>query len=205
MFKGYISLHRKLLEWEWYQDNNVKSVFLHCLIKANFQDKNWCGQTIKRGQFITSILNLSAELNLSPSQIRLCISKLIKTNEIIVNTTNKNTLITVVKYDDYQLQDNEHSKQKANKKQTKDKQTTTTNNDNNINNENNIYRAFNHLKLSNADFKKLNQDYSKAKIDDCLDKIENYKGNKNYKSLYLTAKNWLKKETSKKQITKIAL
>ena len=57
----------------------------------------------------------------------------------------------------------------------------------------NIYRAFAHLCLSEDEFKKLNADYSKEVIDEVLDEIENYKQNKKYKSLFLTAKNWLKK------------
>lgn len=59
-----------------------------------------------------------------------------------------------------------------------------------------IYRKFDHLELSVEDFEKLNSEYEKSLIDEVLDKIENYKNNKTYKSLYLTAKNWLKKEKS---------
>lgn len=58
------------------------------------------------------------------------------------------------------------------------------------------YREFAHLKISFEDFEKLNAEYSKNLIDEVLDKIENYKKNTQYRSLFLTAKNWLKKEKS---------
>jgi len=58
----------------------------------------------------------------------------------------------------------------------------------------NIYREFAHLKISFEDFEKLNSEFPKELIDEVFDKIENYKRNTQYKSLFLTAKNWLKKE-----------
>jgi len=121
---GYISLHRKLLDWEWYNDNNTKILFIHCLLKANWEDKNWQGILIKRGSFITSIETLSNELNLTFQNIRTSLSKLEKTNEIVKNSTNKNTLLTIVKYDDYQNLENKVT----NEQQTNNKQLTTTNN-----------------------------------------------------------------------------
>lgn len=60
-----------------------------------------------------------------------------------------------------------------------------------------IYRAFAHLSISVVDFEKLNQHYSKELIDDTLDAVENYKDNKKYTNLYLTAKKWLKKDVKR--------
>ena len=60
-----------------------------------------------------------------------------------------------------------------------------------------IYRKFNHLKLSIEDFDKLRIEYSQEQINNVLDSIENYKQNKSYSSLYLTAKNWLKRDVQK--------
>ena len=61
-----------------------------------------------------------------------------------------------------------------------------------------IYRAFAHLSISFEEFEKLKlSDYQEDEINSILDDIENYKANKKYSSLYLTALKWLKKNREK--------
>jgi hypothetical protein len=68
-----------------------------------------------------------------------------------------------------------------------------------INTNKNIYRAFAHLSLSEFEFQKLLMKNTKEEIDEILDAIENYNKNKNYKSLFITAKSWIKKSFSKEK------
>jgi hypothetical protein len=61
----------------------------------------------------------------------------------------------------------------------------------------NIYRSFAQLSISKIEFEKLSEEYTEEQIDSTLDDIENYKGNDKYKSLYLTANKWLKRNYPK--------
>jgi hypothetical protein len=63
-----------------------------------------------------------------------------------------------------------------------------------------IYRSFAHLSITNSDVEKLLDKYSINEIDEVLDSIENFKGNKKYTSLYLTANKWLSKNKKSTEI-----
>lgn len=55
-----------------------------------------------------------------------------------------------------------------------------------------IYRTIQHLPLYVDEYDKLTAEYGKPAVDDVLDRMANYSKLKNYKSAYLTARNWLK-------------
>lgn len=59
--KGWIKLYRFFLNWEWYDDVNAKIVFLHILLKANWEDTNWHGEIIPAGSLKTSLRELAEE------------------------------------------------------------------------------------------------------------------------------------------------
>lgn len=99
---GYVRLYRKLRQWGWYRDSVVKDVFLHLLITANFKDMPWMGRTIQAGQVVTSSISLANELGFTRQQVRRALSMLQSTGEIRSEATNRYTVITVVKWFEYQ-------------------------------------------------------------------------------------------------------
>jgi hypothetical protein len=132
---GWVKLHRKFLDWEWYDDINAKILFIHLLLVANHKDKKWRGVTIKRGQKLTSYLRISEETGLSIAQVRTALNKLKSTREITHLRTRNYSIITINKYDEYQTDDTHIDSPMTDEQQSDDKPLTTNKNDKNIKNE----------------------------------------------------------------------
>jgi|TARA_R110000772_G_scaffold170373_1_gene282251 hypothetical protein len=130
---GFIVLHRKMVDWEWYQDANTMRLFLHCILKANHKTKKWQGIDIQRGQFLTSSDILAGDLKLSRQQIRTSLNKLKSTSEITISTTARNSMITVSAYNDYQDKKPPDNQLSTSYQPASNQIVTTTNNDNNVN------------------------------------------------------------------------
>ncbi|MBQ4031315.1 MAG: conserved phage C-terminal domain-containing protein [Bacilli bacterium] len=113
---GFIKLYKRIESWQWYKDSNTKSLFIDLLLDANYEDSKVGFEIIKRGQCLTSLKRIHERTGLSYRQIRTSLDKLQKSEEIDKQTTNRYSIITIKKYNDYQNID----KQKTNKRQTND-------------------------------------------------------------------------------------
>lgn len=123
---GWIKIHRSLLDWEWYKDTNTKVLFIHILLSATTKTKKLYNQTIKRGQYITTITDLSNTLRLTQRQVRTALSHLQQSGNITVFSCNKYSLITVINFDLWQerhttvcINDTQNDTQTTNKKEPK--------------------------------------------------------------------------------------
>jgi hypothetical protein len=103
METNYITLNRKIVNWEWYGDATTSRVFIHLLLMANHKPGEWRKNLILRGQHLTSSTKLSSVLGYSRSTIRATLKRLSDNQQITIKTTNKFTMVTICKYDKYQI------------------------------------------------------------------------------------------------------
>ena len=99
---GWLKLYRRLRDWEWYGVPNMVAVWVHILICACAEEKEWKGVKVPKGSLIFGREKMADEIGISVQQLRTCLSNLQKTGEITIKTTNKFSVLTVSKYDEYQ-------------------------------------------------------------------------------------------------------
>lgn len=140
--KGWVKIYRELQEWEWYTKPEMVHLYIHLLLSANHTTVKWQGVTVKRGQLVTSISQLSKNTGLSVQSIRTCLARLKSTSEITIETTKAYTLITICNYGRYIEKDSESNKannKASNKQPTKQKQSANKRLTTNKNDKNDIY------------------------------------------------------------------
>ena len=134
---GWIKIHRKFLNWEWFNKSEAVHLFIYLILKANHKDGQWQGIDVYKGQFITSYGKISVDTGISLQTIRTLLKKFEKTNEINIQTTNKYSVITICKYEDYQTEIDATNNQLTINQQTTNKQLTTNKNNKNEKEESN--------------------------------------------------------------------
>ena len=122
--EGWIKIHRKILDWEWWDKPEMIKLLIMFICKANIEDKTWHGLLIKRGQFVTSLDSLKIESGFSIQKIRTCIKRFENTQELTIKSTNKYSIVTICNYESYQLSEsyNQQAEQQSINKQTTNNQ-----------------------------------------------------------------------------------
>lgn len=129
---GFIKIDRAIVNWRWYGDGNTLRVFLHLLLIANYEDKDFQNIVVRRGEAVTSYSKLADSLGLSVRGVRTAIEHLKSTGEVTSRTYNKFQVISIVNYDSYQS--NRQAKRQADDSQTTGNRQATDNNGRKIKN-----------------------------------------------------------------------
>ena len=99
---AWVKLYSKFKYWKWYKKQNVKDVFIHCLISANWKDSKFENVDVPRGSFVTSYKKMSEELGMSVQEVRTALRWLKSTQELTITTYAKFTVIAINNYQNYQ-------------------------------------------------------------------------------------------------------
>jgi hypothetical protein len=110
MNNGWIKLHRKILDNPINSKPSWFSVWVHLLLLANHEDGHkfiWNGQNIQlnKGQFVTGRKKLKAITGVPESTIERVLNYLETEHQIEQQKTQKYRLITILKWNDYQILD----------------------------------------------------------------------------------------------------
>lgn len=130
----YIKLFRKMLNWEWYGDTNTFRLFMHILLKANYEPSRYRGHEIGAGECVFGRKKWAKELKLSEQEIRTAMNHLKATGEITTQATNKFTIVHLEKWEFWQIEEGKTTKKSTNDQPTTNQQLTTSKESKNIKN-----------------------------------------------------------------------
>lgn len=112
---GWIKLHRNLIDSAVFNNEKTLKVWIWCLLKASHKRHEvLVGNQVVRleaGQFVYGGTKAAECLNLSESMVRRSISSLEQLGMIHKRSTTKYSVITILKWNEYQIGDNRGSKQ----------------------------------------------------------------------------------------------
>ena len=119
---GYIKLHRKLIDWQWWGHPAETLIFIYFLCIASYTPVVIDGHKYPAGTVEITLSQLEREFKcFSRQNIRTALTHLETSNEIRKKSTHQKSLITIVKWRKYQL-----SEKATNTQLTHNQHTTNT-------------------------------------------------------------------------------
>ena len=134
MSKGFMFLPGEFRKWGWYKNSNMVHMLIHLMYEANYQDGTYMGVTIKRGQLATGRKQLAAETGMTEREVRTCLERLTNDQQIVIQTTNRFSVITVCNYDSWHGLQKSNDQPSTSETPTDDQQSGTPNDHNNKDN-----------------------------------------------------------------------
>ncbi len=146
---GYIKLHRRVLDGGWLQNPDLWCFWCWCLLKAShkvhYQTVGLQRVKLEQGQFVFGRKAAAAELKISEQRVRTLLSKLIEWQNLTIKPTNKFSIVTIVNWEFYQVNDSATTSNPTNDQPTTNQQLTTNKNvkkDKNVKNDNKLLCEF---------------------------------------------------------------
>lgn len=135
--EGWIKVHRKILENPIVcKDSDYFSVWTYLLLNATHKEipAVFKGKKIllQPGQLITGRISIAKKFNISESKVKRILNELESDQQIDRQRSNKNSLISIINWNEYQNIDQQIDQQMTNNRPTSDQQVTTNKNDKNI-------------------------------------------------------------------------
>lgn len=134
--KGWVCLHRQLMDHPRFRDPDWVSVWICILLKATHQPfrVTFDGREVelRPGQFVTGRNALSEATGVHASKIRRVLAVLKNDQQIELQAGVKGSIVTVLNWGLYQTSDQRPGQQVANNRPTTGQRLTTNNNSNNI-------------------------------------------------------------------------
>jgi len=117
---GYIKVHRKILENPIVcKDSNYLAVWMYLLLNATHKEipAIFKGQkiTLQPGQLITGRKVIASKFSISESKVQRILNRLKIEQQIEQQTSNKNSLISIVNWKEYQQSEQQIERQSNNK------------------------------------------------------------------------------------------
>ncbi|MCI8411963.1 MAG: hypothetical protein HFJ40_05995 [Clostridia bacterium] len=107
--KSWIKLYRKILESPIFENEKALKVWIWCLVKATHKEREQLvGKQIvhlEKGQFVTGRKKASEELKMKDRTVYDYFKLLKELHMISIKSNNKFSIVTVEKWEDYQVEE----------------------------------------------------------------------------------------------------